>query len=177
MSASKRRPDDPFLPPGAAAPTPELAERPPRTTPSLEITPPPVAPPRARQPLRYRKPATSWVTVVILAFAAVGVAAVGGNLMKKVLGTAGPSPVEQAAKVISYSALSKDDAVLVTVQVSPRDARLMLDGEPILSNPLRLLRSKAPHTVSVSAPGYRPATKEVVPDGHKTLRFALEKDR
>jgi hypothetical protein len=176
MSASKRQ-DDPFLPPGGEVDVPDL-ELPSRALPTLDITPPPrLAEPQRKQPVEYRKPRTSWVTVVVLGFAAVGMAAVGGTLLKKVLGAKdhGREAALAEARAVRYSSLSRDDAVLVTVVVSPRDARLMLDGDHTVSNPLRFLRSKTPHTISVSAPGYLPAIQEVVPDGSKTIRFNLKK--
>ena len=182
MPAQRRRPDDPFLPPSGEgdAETPELAELPSRAKATVDITPPPrLAVPERQQPVKYKKPGTSWVTVVILGFAAVGMAAVGGTLLKKVFAgkeRTAESAVEEA-KAIRYSSLSKDDAVLVTVVVSPRDARLMLDGDHTVSNPLRFLRSKTPHKVSASAPGYVAAIQEVVPDGSKTIRFTLKKQK
>jgi hypothetical protein len=177
MPASKRRSKDPFRPPGAEEPTPELAELPRRAAPSNDLAPPAMPEPERRRPLKYRKPSTSWVTFVVLGFAAVGMAAIGGTALKKLMGRDIPSPAEQSAKIISYAALSKDDAVLVTVQLSPRDARVMLDGEPTVSNPLRILRSKTPHKIAVSAPGYAGVMQEIVPDASKTVRFNLKKQR
>src|SRR4051812_9048249 len=103
--------------------------------------------PQRRKPLRYKRPGTGWVTFVILGFAAVGMAAVGGTAVKKLLRVSMPAVTHQApAKSVPYASVSRDDAVLVTVQVSPRNARLMLDGEPAVSNPLRILRQDpAPH--------------------------------
>jgi hypothetical protein len=101
-------------------------------------------------------------------------------LLKKVFGSKEKTPAamaEDARKAVGYSTISKDDAVLVTVVISPRDARLMLDGEHTVSNPLRFLRSSTSHRISVSAPGYAPAIQEVVPDAHKTVRFSLKKQR
>jgi hypothetical protein len=181
MPARRRRPDDPFLPPNGEgdAEAPEL-ELPSRAKATVDITPPPrLAVPERQQPVKYKKPGTSWVTVVILGFAAVGMAAVGGTLLKKVLGAkdrTAESAVEEA-KALRYSSLSKDDAVLVTVVVSPRDARLMLDGDHTVSNPLRFLRSTTRHKVSASAPGYVAAIQEVVPDASKTIRFTLKKQK
>jgi len=185
MSAPKNRTDDPFLPPGAAeSETPDLAELPSRAKQTVDITPPPRlainTEPQRRKPLRYKKPGTSWVTFVILGFAAVGMAAIGGTVLKKIFGTRERAPstiAEEARKAAGYSTISRDDAVLVTVVVTPRDARLMLDGDHTVSNPLRFLRSKTAHKLSVSAPGYAPAIQEIVPDAHKTIRLNLKKQR
>src|SRR4051812_15934821 len=54
----------------AAGPSPPAA---PAVT---QVPASPRSTPAARGPVRYRKPGSSWVTVVVLAFAAVGVAAV-----------------------------------------------------------------------------------------------------
>ena len=184
MSAPKNRSDDPFLPSGGEGETLDVAELPSRAKQTVDLTPPPgltvTTQPQRRKPLRYKKQGTSWVTIVILAFAAVGMAAVGGTLLKKVFGSKEKTPAamaEDARKAVGYSTISKDDAVLVTVVISPRDARLMLDGEHTVSNPLRFLRSSTSHRISVSAPGYAPAIQEVVPDAHKTVRFSLKKQR
>jgi hypothetical protein len=106
-------------------------------------------------------------------------AAVGGTVLRRVFGAKDRSPESavEEARAMRYSSLSKDDAVLVTVVVSPRDARLMLDGDHTVSNPLRFLRSRTPHKLSVSAPGYLPTVTEVVPDASKTLHFTLRKQR
>jgi hypothetical protein len=183
MSAPYNRSNDPFLPPGSDAQAPELAELPSRAKQTVDITPPPMAAmsprPERRQPLKYKKPGTSWVTFVILGFAAVGMAAIGGTALKRIFGAKEQNAVTKAQEVrkASYTMLSKDDAVLVTVVVSPRDARLMLDGEHTVSNPLRFLRSKTSHKISVSAPGYAPSIQEVVPDAHKTIRVTLKKQK
>jgi hypothetical protein len=171
---SKRRPD-PFLPPGSEEAGLELAGPPRPVAPSLEITPPPVTMPQRRRTLEYKRPGTSWVTFVILGFAAVGMAAVGGTAIRKLMGHGVPTAPEQAQKAIAYSALSRDDAVLITVQVTPRDARLLLDADSTVSNPLRLLRSKSPHRLAASAPGYEGAVQEFVPDASKVLRLTLKK--
>jgi hypothetical protein len=136
-----------------------------------------MAPPRRRQPLRYKRPGTSWVTVVILGFAAVGMAAVGGTTLKKVMGIgAKPTPVEVAQqKAVTYSALAKDDAVLITVQVSPHAARLTLDGEAATSNPLWVPRGSRRHQIAATAEGFEPGQQEFVADAPQTIRLRLKK--
>lgn len=176
-----RRPD-PFRAPDDLAPVPELDQPRRRVTPkTVDITPPPaavsVAEPEARRPVKYKRPGTSWVTFVVLGFAAVGMATIGGSGIKKLLSkdSASPSAQTAAPKATSYSTLSKDDAVLVTVAVSPRDARLLLDGEPAVSNPLRLLRSKARHKIAAHAHGYAPVVQEFTADSSKTIHLRLSK--
>jgi hypothetical protein len=175
MPASQRR-DDPFQAPGSEAAAPELVAQPPRAAATDPVIAP-MAPPQRRQPLHYKRPGTSWVTVVVLGFAAVGMAAIGGTAMKKLMGKdTKATPIEVAQqKAITYSALSKDDAVLITVQVTPRDARLTLDGEPAVSNPLRVLRSKSQHRIAATAQGYEAGQQEFTADGPRTIRLRLKK--
>jgi hypothetical protein len=139
-----------------------------------QLSPAPV--PQRRKPLRYKRPGTGWVTFVILGFAAVGMAAVGGSAVKKLLRVSMPVVTHPApAKPVTYASVSRDDAVLVTVQVSPHNARLMLDGEPAVSNPLRILRGRTQHRIAASAPGYQPAVQEFTADAGRTLRLTLKK--
>jgi hypothetical protein len=173
MPASKRR-NDPFQPPEADAAAPDLVTLPARA--ATEQPMPVAAPaPERRKPLRYKRPGTSWVTFVVLGFAAVGMAAVGGTAFKKLMGQRPEAPVAKAEKAMTYSALSKDDAVLITIEGLPRDAHLTLDGEPAVSNPLRLLRSKDKHRVAVSAQGFESATQDFTAEASKTLRLHLRK--
>jgi hypothetical protein len=138
--------------------------------------PAPLPVPQRRKPLRYKRPGTSWVTFVILGFAAVGMAAVGGTAVKKLLKTAMPAVTQPApARPVTYAALAKDDAVLVRVQVWPRDARVLLDGEPAVSNPLRILRGKTQHRLSASAPGYQSAMQDFTAEAGRTVRLLLKK--
>jgi PEGA domain-containing protein len=178
MTSSRRRRNDPFLPPGGEERAPDLVDLPRRADPTMaQAQPPSTSAPGPRKPLKYKRPATSWVTVVVLAFAAVGMAVVGGTVIKKVTGRDVLSPGEKAEKAVTYSALAKDDAVLITVEVLPREAHILLDGEQAASNPLRILRSKTRHTVSAAAPGYATAVAEVVPDASKTVRLILKQQR
>jgi hypothetical protein len=133
-----------------------------------------------RRPVQYRRPGVSWVTVVVLGFAAVGIAAVAGTALKKVTGLAlrpPPRLLEQPASPVVYQPLAKDDAVLVTVQVSPRAARLMLDGEPLVSNPVRLPRGPKPHSLAATAEGYAPTVEEFTADATKTVHLRMPRAR
>ena len=152
-SPSPRR--DPFRPPGQEERRIELGDvkaRPPSQTTAAVVPSSPRSTGLTRRPLKYRRPGVSWVTVVVLGFAAVGAAAVGGVIFKKVTGLAVTPPrVALPGKPVIYQPLAKDDAVLITVTVSPRDARLVLDGEPLTSNPMRIPRGTKPHTLAAAA--------------------------
>jgi hypothetical protein len=185
MSAPTSRRRDPFQPPGASDPRIELAAEPAKAPAPGTMAPesPPSSArstPMARRPLEYRRPGVSWVTVVVLGFAAVGIAAVGGTVVKKVTGLTSRTPaprLEQPAAPVVYQPLAKDDAVLVTIQVSPRTARLMLDGEPLVSNPVRLPRGPKPHTLAATAEGYAPTVEEFSADATKTVHLRLPRAR
>jgi hypothetical protein len=122
--------------------------------------------------VKYRRPGVSWVTVLVLGFAAVGAAAVGGTIFKKVTGLI-LTPQRARPVMVVYRPLAMDDAVLINVAVSPRDARLMLDGEPLPSNPVRLPRGPKPHMLAAAATGFTPAVEEFTADKHKTVRLHL----
>ena len=57
------------------------------------------------------------------------------------------------AKPVTWKAVQTGDAVLVTVEVTPRSARLLLDGGPMPSNPARLDKGTS-HTITAMAPGF-----------------------
>jgi hypothetical protein len=183
MSAPKRRkrPSDPFQPSTNEERAPELAfdPRAPRATAEMEAPLDEAADlPERRAPLKYRRPGVSWVTVVVLGFAAVGIAAVAGTALKKV-GRMALQPATAARSTppasTVYHELAKDSAALVSIQVTPRDARLMLDGEPLASNPVRLARGA--HKIAATADGFAPLVQELNVDGPKTVRLKLKRAR
>jgi hypothetical protein len=138
-------------------------------------------PPAGRAPVVYQKPSRGAGNLLVFPLAAVGlvaIVAVGARLLKGGYDqAAGPAGGAGAApeKAVEWRALDKDDAVLVTVEVTPKiaGARLLLDGEPLPSNPARLPRGKAPRKIAVLADGYEPAAELVVPDAPKTLKLTL----
>jgi hypothetical protein len=182
MPAPKSRSRDRFRPPGSDAPI-ELgspAETPSKDAPPATLAPPgPLAAPVPRRPLQYRRPGISWVTVLVLGFAAVGVAAVCGTMFKRLttLAFSRAREVARPAAPVIYNPLAKDDGVLVSVQVSPRHARLMLDGEPLVSNPVRQPRGPKPHKLAATAEGYAPTVEEFTADATKTVQLRLPKAR
>jgi hypothetical protein len=173
MAVSKR---DPFRPPAHEDRPLELAEHPAART--AEVEGPLVEVPTVRKPLRYRRPSTSWLTVVVLAFAGVGLVAVAGLAVKKVKGLSLPRrEAPAAARPVVYHELAQDNAVLVDVRVTPRDARLMLDGEPVTSNPLRVPRGSAVHKLAATAEGYAPMVEEFTAEGPRTIHLRLPRAR
>lgn len=177
---------DPFRPPAREERTIDLATLPPRPQPlpqaPAEAAPLAPQPAETRRPLEYRKPRASWVTVMILGFACVGVAAIGAALIKKMSGVSILSKREAALQAQQqqqqqqptvYRALAQDDGVLVTVQVTPREAQLLLDGEPLVSNPVRLPRGTRAYKIAATADGFAPRIHEFTPDAPKTIKLKL----
>jgi hypothetical protein len=143
----------------------------------------PLPAPKRREPLRYQRP-NRLLNLGLFAFAGVGLVAVvlyGARLLRdRVEGTSAAAAAPAAAappQPVAWRPVEKGDAVLVTIEVSPKSARLLLDGEPLPSNPVRLPRDGARHTLSASAPGYAPAAQELSAEGPKTVRIKLRKAR
>jgi len=176
-------PSDPFQPPDdAAKPSLELARAPVKVAqePAREEPPRPV-PIWQRAPLKYVTPRSSLITLVVLVFAIVGAftitigtlkgveSAVAG-FVKRMLEGSGD---EKSDEPPVYTPVVRDDAVLVRVEVTPADARLTLDGEPIESNPLRLPRNDKVRRLVAAAAGYAPAFAEIAADKAKVVRLKL----
>lgn len=134
--------------------------------------------PRPRKPLRYHRPRTSWAALLLLVLAAIGLLALGflfsQEIRDLVLRTPPPAP---PGRPVVWKPLPMDDAVLVTIEVHPRGAQLLLDGEPAPSNPLRLPRGTRSYKIAALAEGYEPATAEFTADAPKTVRLRLRRPR
>ncbi len=177
------RPADPFEPPAdPLAPTVELAVEAALAT-SATRHEGPLPEPRRRAPLRYKSP-NRLLNLGLFALAGVGLVAVvlyGARFLReRVEGTSAAPPAIAAPappKPVTWRPVEKGESALVTVEVTPRSARLLLDGEPLPSNPLRLPRDGSRRTLTASAPGYAPVAQELSADGPKTVRIKLRKAR
>ena len=198
MKRMSERPEDPFAPPGTSraggSDEPELAlAREVRRAPAPTAGDPgePALPTAARQPVAYRKPPGGIGNFVIWLFAAVGLGAAvlfGASVLKR--GTessrpgstpattiqAAPAAAPAPAKPVTWKPVEKGAAVLITVEVTPRTARLLLDGGPMPSNPVQLDKGTS-HTITAMAPGFEPATAEVTAQEATTIRLRLNKAR
>jgi hypothetical protein len=198
MKWMSHHPEDPFSPPGTSgaggAPEPELAlGREVRRTAAPVAGDPgePPLPASPRQPVAYKKPPGGIGNFVIWMFAAGGLGAAvlfGAGLLKRgvegsraapsravTIGSA-PSKAAEPARPVTWKAVQTGDAVLVTVEVTPRNARLLLDGGPMPSNPARLDKGTS-HTITAMAPGFETATVEVAAKEATTIRLRLKKAR
>jgi hypothetical protein len=198
MKWMSHHPEDRFSPPGTSgagdAREPELAlGREVRRAPAPVAGDPaePPLPASPRQPVAYKKPPGGIGNFVIWIFAAVGLGAAvlfgAGVLKRGVEGSraapsgaatigAAPSRAAEPARPVTWKPVQTGDAVLVTVEVTPRSARLLLDGAPMPSNPARL-DSGTSHTITAMAPGFETATAEVAAKEATTIRLRLKKAR
>jgi hypothetical protein len=191
------RPEDPFAPPGAgdvgAAGDLELAREVGREPEPVAGDPgEPPLPVARRQPVAYRKPPGGFGNFLVWAFAAIGLGAAvlfGAGVLKRGVegnrGTpaaglptvqAGPGAQPAPAKPVTWKAVESGDTVLVTVEVSPRSARLSLDGGPMPSNPVQLARGTS-HTITAVAEGFQAASAEVAAREATTIRLKLKRAR
>lgn len=198
MKRMSERPEDPFAPPGSSGadgsqePELELGREVRRAAAPVAGDPgEPALSTAARQPVAYKKPAGGIGNFVIWIFAAAGLGAAvlfGAGVLKRGFegSASGPTPAAtiQAAparpaapaKPVTWKAVDRGAAVLVTVEVTPRSAKLMLDGGPMPSNPVHLDKGSS-HTITAMAPGFEPATAEVTAEEATTVRLKLKKSR
>lgn len=125
---------------------------------------------------QFKKPSTGYGFILYgLAFLGL-IALVGGLAWKMKLGVEGAAAPKPAGPAV-YKPLAMDDAVLIEFKVTPRDARLLLDGDPLPSNPARLPRGAAPRKIVAHADGFSPAAADFVADQPKTIELKLKKQR
>jgi hypothetical protein len=198
MGGMAHHPEDPFAPPGTSraggVDEPELAlAREVRRAPAPVAGDPsePALSVAARQPVAYRKPPGGAGNFILWALAAVGLGAAvlfGAGVLKRGFEGSRPASPQAAtiqaaptkgtapAKPVTWKAVQTGDAVLITVEVTPRSARLLLDGGPLPSNPVHLDRGTS-HTITGMAPGFEPATAEVIAKEATTVRLQLKRAR
>jgi hypothetical protein len=184
-------PPNPFLPPdvdgSAGAPAAlELADVPKRaaaapTAPLPEMDTPPVIPP-PRQPVGYKNPDSAGRTVLVLLLAAAGLggAFLGIKLLRgkqddKAHAKAAAEDSSKAKPVV-WRALDKGDQVLIKVEVEPRGARLLLDGEALPSNPVLLPRGTE-HRLAATADGHEPEVVAFTADAARAIKLTLKRGR
>jgi hypothetical protein len=189
-------PPNPFLPPdlsGDDAPAPlELSDVPKRPQPAapraeIDLDTSPVIPP-PRPAVSYKNPDAAGRTVLVLLLAAggLGVVFLGIKLLRG-KGDSRPvqaqgqlaAPAPAPEKPVVWRALAKGDDVLVTVEVEPRTARgttLLLDGNPLPSNPVSLPRGSE-HRIAATAPGHEPDVVAFTADAPRSVKLTLRRAR
>ncbi|HEY0708343.1 MAG TPA: hypothetical protein VGG33_16170 [Polyangia bacterium] len=188
-------PTNPFLPSdmGNNAPAPlELARdpRPPRAPEAAAADDLPAAPDEGARstltrtvPVVYTNPDGGIGRFILWGLAACGLAALvlfGARMLSRKSAPAASPAAEIAAetKPVTWKAVERGSDVLIRVEVTPRaarpNARLLLDGAPLASNPV-LLPKGGTHKISATANGYEPATVELTADGPKTVALELKR--
>ena len=135
---------------------------------------------RARRgPKRYRRPLNTPLVVWFLAAIGSAVVFVGVTRVLKKVGNmrlAADEVGEVLRPPVHWQPVSQGDAVLIQLQLSPRDALVRIDGAPANSNPVRLQRSEKIHKFVVTAPGYLAQTVAVSAAKAATLSIQLAKE-
>jgi hypothetical protein len=141
--------------------------------------------PEPPEPTEYKTPREGMSNLVLWAFAGLGLLAVIGSAVRFLRGGPRDTPVAAGAPGTSPQTASEPTVwkpvelgpnVVVTIDVSPRSARLLLDGEPLVSNPIALPRGTK-HTIGALADGFEGSLTTVVADKRKTVRVVLRKAR
>ena len=168
---------DPFAPPDDGQTPLELAAAPARPR-ATAAEPLPLPQPRAR--VVYPKPPGGASNLLLWTFAAVGfVALAAGGVWLWRRQAAGAEQARAPApppKPVVWQTLPRGEGVLVTIDVAPRSARLLLDGEPLPSNPVLLPRGSVHHLAAL-ADGFEPANESLTADGARTVRVRLKRAR
>ncbi len=173
-----KRPQDPFKPPDVQNSSLELDTRKVQAKPAAPEPDLKFIAPKKRPAAKYRNPRTSWVMVGVLGLALVGFWTLSGSFWQRIISQNLSVPkLELPTGPPQYKALEKDDAVLIDIDVSPKEARLLLDGAPLPSNPVRLPRDEQTHKISGAADGFEPVQYSFTADKPKTLRLKLNKTK
>jgi hypothetical protein len=141
----------------------------------------------AAAPQEFKAPREGASNLVLWAFAGLGVLAVIGSAVRFLRGSSpetaavtaaapGTPAVQAPAQPTVWNPVELGPNVVITVDVSPRSARLLLDGEPIVSNPVALTRGSK-HTIGALADGFEGSLTTVTADRRKTVRIVLRKAR
>ncbi len=133
---------------------------------------------RQPEPPEYKAPREGYSNLILWAFAGLGVLAVIGSAVRflrsgsSVPASAVGASAAPAADPTVWKPVELGPNVLVTIDISPRSARLLLDGEPLASNPVPLPRGSK-HTIGGLADGFEGGLMDVVADKRKTVRMVL----
>jgi hypothetical protein len=142
--------------------------------------------PEARRPVAYKGPPGGFSNFVLWAFAGLGLLGAGGMGIRYLMNVsapaapaaAAPGPARAAAppeKPVVWKAVETGDGVLVQVD-APRNARLLLDGQPLPSNPVRLARGSV-HTIAAVTDAGAQASVSVTADRPKTVKLRPARKR
>jgi hypothetical protein len=148
--------------------------------------PDPAGVPEGNEPTNYKAPREGMSNLLLWAFAGLGLLAVIGSAVRFLRSGSRDTPTAASAPATSGQAAVPEPTVwkpvelgpnvFITIDVSPRSARLLLDGEPMMSNPVALPRGTK-HTIGALADGFEGSLTTVVADKRKTVRVVLRPAR
>lgn len=155
------------------SPTPDPEE--PLALPNVVVKP--------RRAVRYRRPMNT--PLVIWLLASIGAGAIFFALTKGLRRVVESPPAlpqfpaivntNDKAPPTNWQPLGDQAGVLIDLEVSPRDARIFVDGQPASSNPVRLPRGDRVHEIVVAAPGHETRTLKLSADRARSLKVTLPK--
>lgn len=150
---------DPFLPPPEPhAPTPDLAARP---DPGGTLATDEMRKRHRRAATKYRRPLNTPLLIWFFAFVGAGclfllfTKGIKGLMNLRLDREAAEALRRVTEKPTKWTAVSQGESVLVDVDVSPRDARVFINGQLASSNPVILPKSQKTYNVLVAAPGFQ----------------------
>jgi hypothetical protein len=126
----------------------------------------------------YKKPVSGAANLLLWTFATLGFVGVASAGVWVWRGRAAAPEAAPPAKPVVWHSVARGDEVLVTVEILPKaasNARLVIDGDPAISNPMLLPRGR--HKIAAVADGFAATTVEVTADAPKTVRLRLERVR
>jgi serine/threonine-protein kinase len=125
---------------------------------------------RAQRPARRGRN----VVAAVVVGGAIVAGLAGGLTRRKGSAPEGARPTQSAAEDAAAAAVTK--MVSVQVVAAPPEARLLLDGRPLATNPYAgsLPADGAEHEIRAEAPGYLPAARRVTFSGDVSTVLRLE---
>ncbi len=155
---------------------------PPRT-PSSEAPPSAGTPPPSTLPSRPAHRAPLLVAAAVLGLALAGSLLVLLPAHRESAGGAAPiaptvatAPEAATAAVIALSTTPADAYIQVSFAATPPEARILIDGAALPSNPFdgKFMKDGAVHRIQIEAAGFLPLTRLLVFDRDQTVDLALQ---
>ena len=172
---------DPFLPPEVnQAPLPQVVER---LTPEGTLATDENRKRHRRAARKYRRPLNTPLVIWFLAFVGAGclfllfTRGIKGLMNLRLDQEAARAFERATARPTQWQGVTQGPSVLIDLQLSPRDARVFIDGQLASSNPVMLPQSDRTHEVLVAAPGYQERLVKVTANKPATLAIKLRKQK
>ncbi|MDX2019208.1 MAG: PEGA domain-containing protein [Deltaproteobacteria bacterium] len=170
---------DPFLPPeGPPAPPPEVQPRP---EPGGTLATEDVRKRHRRAATKYRRPMNTPLIIWFFAFVGAGclfllfTKGIKGLMNLRLDREAARAFERATAKPTQWRGVQQGESVLIDMELSPRDARVFVDGQPANSNPVMLPKANQTHDIVVVAPGFVERAVKVTANKPAKISVKLEK--